>query len=71
MGHLLYLMFRCDGDVMESLDFGEFLRDLNTPRVNALVQQPARPSAPERLVTAGAATPAGALKACVHGEARL
>jgi hypothetical protein len=43
---------------------GEFLR------VNALVQQPARPSAPERLVTAGAATPAGALKACVHGEAR-
>jgi len=56
---------------MESLDFGEFLRDLNTPRVNALVQQPARPSAPERLVTAGAATPAGALKACVHGEARL
>ena len=28
MGHLLYLMFRCDGDVMESL---EFLWDLNTP----------------------------------------
>jgi len=23
MGHLLYLMFRCDGDAMESLDFGE------------------------------------------------
>ena len=22
MGHLLYLMFRCDGDVIESLDFG-------------------------------------------------
>ena len=22
MSHLLYLMFRCDGDVMESLDFG-------------------------------------------------
>ena len=33
MSHLLYLMFRCDGDVMESLDFGEFLRDLNTPPV--------------------------------------
>ena len=30
MGHLLYLMFRCDGDVMESLDLGG-LRDLNTP----------------------------------------
>ena len=28
MGHLLYLMFRCDGDVMESL---KFLWDLNTP----------------------------------------
>ena len=28
MSHLLYLMFRCDGDVMESL---EFLWDLNTP----------------------------------------
>ena len=23
MDYLLYLMFRCDGDVMESLDFGE------------------------------------------------
>ena len=22
MSHLLYLMFRCDGDVMESLNFG-------------------------------------------------
>ena len=27
MGHLLYLMFRCDGDVMERL---KFLWDLNT-----------------------------------------
>ena len=27
MGHLLYLMFRCDGDVMESL---EILWELNT-----------------------------------------
>ena len=35
MGHLLYLMFRCDGDVMESLDFGWFLRDLNTPKATA------------------------------------
>ena len=25
MSYLLYLMFRCDGDVMESLDFGGFL----------------------------------------------
>ena len=24
MDHLLYLMFRCDGDVMESWDFGGF-----------------------------------------------
>ena len=31
MGHLLYLMFRCDGDVMENL---EFLWDLNTPQVS-------------------------------------
>ena len=31
MGHLLYLMFRCDGDVMESLDFGGFFGHLNTP----------------------------------------
>jgi len=23
MSHLLYLMFRCNGDVMENLDFGE------------------------------------------------
>ena len=29
MGHLLYLMFRCDRDVMKSL---EFLWDLNTPK---------------------------------------
>ena len=33
MGHLLYLMFRCDGDVMENLDFGGFLVHLNTPGV--------------------------------------
>ena len=31
MSHLLYLMFRCDGDVMESLDFGVVFEDLNTP----------------------------------------
>ena len=30
MGHLLYLMFRCDGDVMESL---ENLWELNTATV--------------------------------------
>jgi len=30
MGHLLYLMFRCDGDVMESL---EILWELNTAMV--------------------------------------
>ena len=33
MCHLLYLMFRCDGDVMENLDFGRFLGHLNTPVV--------------------------------------
>ena len=31
MGYLLYLMFRCHFDVMESLDVGGFLWDLNTP----------------------------------------
>ena len=31
MGHLLYLMFRCDFDVMESLDFVGIFGDLNTP----------------------------------------
>ena len=31
MTHLLYLMFRCDFDVIESLDVGGFLWDLNTP----------------------------------------
>ena len=31
MSYLLYLMFRCDFDVMESLDAGVFLWDLNTP----------------------------------------
>jgi len=25
MGHLLYLIFRCDGDVIENLDFEGFL----------------------------------------------
>ena len=30
MDHLLYLMFRCDGDVMKNL---EFLWDLNTPQI--------------------------------------
>jgi len=29
MSHLLYLMFRCDGDVMESLDLGGLV-DLNS-----------------------------------------
>ena len=29
MGHLLHLMFRCDGDVMESDVFWGFLVDLN------------------------------------------
>ena len=33
MGHLLYLIFRCDFDVMKSLDFWGFL-DLNTPLQN-------------------------------------
>ena len=33
MSHLLYLMFRCDGDVMENLDFGGFFGHLNTPQV--------------------------------------
>ena len=37
MGYLLYLMFRCDGDVMESLDFGGVLWDLNTPCVDVAV----------------------------------
>ena len=32
MDYLLYLMFRCDGDVMESLDLGGGLRELNTPQ---------------------------------------
>ena len=31
MGHLLYLMFRCDFDVMENLESLEKFRDLNTP----------------------------------------
>ena len=31
MDHLLYLMFRCDFDVMESLDFVGGFWDLNTP----------------------------------------
>ena len=32
MGHLLYLMFRCDGDEMESLDFwGFFEGSKHTP----------------------------------------
>ena len=30
MGHLVYLMFRCDGDVMESLESLEILWELNT-----------------------------------------
>ena len=33
MGHLLYLMFRCDFDVMESLENLEEFGDLNTPVV--------------------------------------
>ena len=37
MSHLLYLMFRCDGDVMESLDFGKVFGHLNTP---LLLSQP-------------------------------
>ena len=32
MGHLLYLMFRCDGDVMKNLDFGVVFGHLNTPK---------------------------------------
>ena len=32
MSHLLYLMFRCDFDVMENLDFVGGFWDLNTPR---------------------------------------
>ena len=31
MGHLLYLMFRCDFDVMESLENLEKFEYLNTP----------------------------------------
>ena len=31
MNYLLYLMFRCDGDVMENLDFWGVLGHLNTP----------------------------------------
>ena len=30
MRHLLYLMFRCDVDVMENLEWGEFFWELNT-----------------------------------------
>ena len=36
MGYLLYLMFRCDFDVMESLDVEGFLWNLNTPGVFGL-----------------------------------
>ena len=39
MGHLLYLMFRCDGDVMESL---EILWELNTPLLSLLSSPPGR-----------------------------
>ena len=31
MGHLLYLMFRCDFDVMENLESLEEFGDVNTP----------------------------------------
>ena len=30
MGHLLYLIFRCDGDVMENLDFRDFWASKHT-----------------------------------------
>ena len=33
MGHLLYLMFRCDFDVMEDLESLEEFGNLNTPFV--------------------------------------
>ena len=33
MSHLLYLMFQCDFDVMESLDFVGGFGNLNTPLV--------------------------------------
>ena len=33
MSHLLYLMFWCDGDVMESLEFGGSFWELNTALV--------------------------------------
>jgi len=40
MDYLLYLMFRCDFDVMESLDVGEGgLWDLNTPRDDTKTMQ--------------------------------
>ena len=32
MSHLLYLMFRCDFDVMENLESLEEFGDLNTPQ---------------------------------------
>ena len=32
MGHLLYLIFRCDFDVMENLERVEKFWDLNTPQ---------------------------------------
>ena len=32
MSHLLYLIFRCDFDMMENLKSSEKFGDLNTPR---------------------------------------
>ena len=34
MDHLLHLMFRCDGDVMENDVFVGVFGDLNTPRIS-------------------------------------
>ena len=40
MSHLLYLMFRCDGDVMESLDFGVvFEGSKHTPGIKSKEQK--------------------------------
>ena len=40
MGHLLYLMFRCDFDVMESLESLDELRELNTTPADTSKLQP-------------------------------
>jgi len=50
MGHLLYLMFRCDEHVMKSLESLEILWELNTakaalPLPTAAIWQPNEPRA--------------------------